>query len=85
MIRVFPERYDRIDFNILPAESENFLPNKSDLEFLLQTIISQKRQQQQYTTNCIAYYFLSILQVTCFARNINKIVHLQGRVVIFPW
>ena len=45
MIRVFTERYYQTDFNTLPAENENFLPNKGHLAFPLQLITSQKRQQ----------------------------------------
>ena len=43
MKRDFAERY-RIDFNMLPAENEIFLPNKGHLLFPPQLIISQKRQ-----------------------------------------
>ena len=91
MIRVFTERYYRIIFNTLSAENEDFLLNKGQLPFPLQLIITQKRQQQQYiatdaTANATAYQFLSILQVTFFARNVNKITRFQGEVVVlFVW
>ena len=83
MTRVFTERYYRIDLNTLPTKNENFLPNKGYLPFPLQLIISQKSQQQQYITNAIACQFLSILQVTFFARNLNKIAHFQEVVFLF--
>ena len=78
MTWVFTERYYRIEFNTLAAENENFLPYNGFLLFSLQLIISQKRQQQQYITNATFNQFLSILQVTFFARNVNKIAHFQG-------
>ena len=44
MKRGFTKRSFRIDFNTLPAENEIFLPNKGDLLFPPQPIISQKQQ-----------------------------------------
>ena len=85
MIRAFTERNYQIDFNTLPAGNKIFSSNKGYLPFPFQLVISQKRWQQQYITNSTAYSFLSILLVTFFARNVNKIAHFQGEVDFFVW
>ena len=80
MIKGFTERCYHIDFKKFPVEKENFFPNKGHLPLPLQLILSQKQQQQQYITNTTAYQLLKsyffksyLLQVTFFARNVNKI------------